>query len=250
MIIAAGALALLAAAACDDRPLRARDGDVPDAGVDRFTADAAVADSADRLADSGYAPGADAIVELAARDPGSDADASMDPDGALVTLLPNSGLDPIPCDGLPSGIFLPNGARCFAVTGNAVNLDPLSWACVPNSTSVDVLNAVGCVEERRLEPDFVCSDRMCCHLLPAAGYNPVCGRLVHSQVIAFGPGIDSDGDFIPDVGDNCPRTVNFGQEDTDQDGIGDACDNCPSVANGDQADADGNGVGDTCEQPR
>lgn len=36
--------------------------------------------------------------------------------------------------------------------------------------------------------------------------------------------IDADGDDVPDVADNCPQTVNPGQEDDDGDGIGNVCD--------------------------
>lgn len=35
--------------------------------------------------------------------------------------------------------------------------------------------------------------------------------------------IDSDGDGIPDIDDNCPDVANPDQEDSDQDGVGDAC---------------------------
>ena len=38
--------------------------------------------------------------------------------------------------------------------------------------------------------------------------------------------------------------------DTDGDGIADIRDNCPSIANPDQADADADGIGDVCETPR
>ena len=39
---------------------------------------------------------------------------------------------------------------------------------------------------------------------------------------------------------------NWGQVDTDGDGVGDVCDNCPSNSNPDQLDSDGDGTGDEC----
>jgi hypothetical protein len=65
------------------------------------------------------------------------------------------------------------------------------------------------------------------------------------------PGVlDSDGDGITDLCDNCPGVPNPAQEDADLDGFGDACDNCPVVANRDQADVDSDTVGDACDNCR
>jgi hypothetical protein len=65
--------------------------------------------------------------------------------------------------------------------------------------------------------------------------------------VCAGTTADSDGDGQPDACDNCPTTINAGQNDTDGDGSGDVCDNCPAVANTNQLDADGDGSGDACD---
>lgn len=75
--------------------------------------------------------------------------------------------------------------------------------------------------------------------------------------------VDTDGDGMPNVIDNCPTTPNANQWDSNGDGSGDACinptldsdgdgvpnyaDNCPSIFNAKQADADRDGRGDVCD---
>jgi len=71
---------------------------------------------------------------------------------------------------------------------------------------------------------------------------------------------DTDGDGVPDIGDNCPTTFNPNQNDLDEDRVGDLCDpdidgdnilnspdNCPTVSNENQIDSNNNGIGDACE---
>lgn len=83
--------------------------------------------------------------------------------------------------------------------------------------------------------------------------------------IALGPRsveapVDSDGDGVPDVGDNCPNVFNPDQIDQDMDGLGNPCDsdldgdgvlnnadNCSDLANPTQTDLDGDGIGDDCD---
>ena len=59
--------------------------------------------------------------------------------------------------------------------------------------------------------------------------------------------MDTDGDGVDNLLDNCKRAYNPDQKDTDGDGVGDACDNCPSIPNADQLDTDRDGVGDLCD---
>lgn len=103
---------------------------------------------------------------------------------------------------------------------------------------------------------------------------------VCEQNPAIGPGIDRDGDGIPDVTEITVTFTDPDEADTDGDGINDGTeivnlsdpnaadpdddnicdgtipiagdcdagpDNCPLVSNPDQTDTDGNGVGDVCE---
>ena len=59
--------------------------------------------------------------------------------------------------------------------------------------------------------------------------------------------LDTDGDGIDDVDDNCPNGYDPNQTDADSDMLGDVCDNCPNVPNPEQADEDEDEVGDLCD---
>ena len=83
--------------------------------------------------------------------------------------------------------------------------------------------------------------------------DPVGGMLRFLSVSAL---VDTDGDGVPDVDDNCVTTPNPDQEDADFDGVGDACDNCIDAPNGplildlggnSQLDTDGDGYGNLCD---
>ncbi|WP_116107459.1 PKD domain-containing protein [Lewinella sp. IMCC34191] len=90
------------------------------------------------------------------------------------------------------------------------------------------------------------------------------------EIEVLDPELDTDGDSVPDLTDNCPEIYNPDQAlttyyaDEDGDGLGDpeqfltACsqpagfvnndlDNCPTVASSDTGDADGDGIGDPCD---
>ena len=73
------------------------------------------------------------------------------------------------------------------------------------------------------------------------------GGVAGQYQLTVTPQLDSDGDGIANVSDNCPLVANVDQTDTDGDGVGDACDNCPDNANPDQLDTDGDTIGDICD---
>ncbi|MCP3994626.1 MAG: hypothetical protein GY722_06105, partial [bacterium] len=58
--------------------------------------------------------------------------------------------------------------------------------------------------------------------------------------------LDSDGDTVLNLLDNCARISNVDLLDFDGDFVGDVCDNCPTVANPEQLDTDADGEGDAC----
>jgi hypothetical protein len=58
---------------------------------------------------------------------------------------------------------------------------------------------------------------------------------------------DTDGDYVCDIDDNCPTTLNPNQVDSDADGTGNLCDNCPDQWQRNQADSDADGIGDWCD---
>ena len=59
--------------------------------------------------------------------------------------------------------------------------------------------------------------------------------------------LDTDGDSIPDIDDNCSMEGNANQADGDGDGFGDICDNCSVQSNPDQTDSDRDGYGNICD---
>ena len=64
--------------------------------------------------------------------------------------------------------------------------------------------------------------------------------------IANGDQLNSDGDLLGDMCDNCPTVTNEHQTDIDDDSVGDACDVCPTIPNESQGDIDQDKIGDVC----
>ncbi len=61
----------------------------------------------------------------------------------------------------------------------------------------------------------------------SSGATPPPHTVSPTAKVHFDYAVDTDGDGIPNVDDNCPGDQNPGQSDSDGDGIGDDCDPCP-----------------------
>ncbi len=69
----------------------------------------------------------------------------------------------------------------------------------------------------------------------------------HGILPAEEEGLDTEGDGVHDLGDNCPEDFNPLQTDSDNDTVGDDCDNCVDDYNPFQEDTDEDGIGDACD---
>lgn len=79
-----------------------------------------------------------------------------------------------------------------------------------------------------------------------------CNQLFGVEHTDLAESIDTDGDGVFELEDNCPAIMNPSQVDFDGDGVGDACDNCPLYANTLQqnegeVDEELDAVGDDCD---
>jgi hypothetical protein len=104
------------------------------------------------------------------------------------------------------------------------DFDGLGDACDPNADND--------LDPKQTDCDDL--DAMRSHLLPEDCFNGIdddCDGWADQLDLACGA-IDSDGDTVADIADNCPSSRNPTQSDLDRDGIGDTCD----------PDADGDGL--------
>jgi hypothetical protein len=138
------------------------------------------------------------------------------------------------CSGFPAGVFDKQFGPCLYVTSRTPLTEPITL-CFPNPSTSAYTRIVQCTP-----PDGTScpsSSRLvsglCCGLTPTNGdgIDPICTNRLTLGAFAVGVPLDTDADFIADIGDNCPTFFNPTQLDSDGDGVGDACDNCPTVFN-------------------
>ncbi len=143
---------------------------------------------------------------------------AINPDGSTRWTVPASSgiLDTlnVPPDG---SIILAGGIDTFGQPGWVRAYDTADGAFL---WQVDLL-AEGGIEQ------YVCSQQPTFTPDSQTAYVTTCflgnvGSYVYAIDLSLG--VDSDGDGIPDTGDNCPDVFNPDQADGDGDGIGDACD--------------------------
>ena len=158
-----------------------------------------------------------------------------------------------PCTDYLPGVNVTQPLTCMTVTTTGVDTSGPSTICFPRpalgSTENEVFrcdtmttSVCGAGENPYPPPTATTHSTLCCTQLAenqaaevSGQYCAVTDQFSHFVVGTVGQGIrDTDGDFFPDFGDNCPYVRNPAQSDTDGDGIGDACDNCPTVPNQNQ----------------
>jgi hypothetical protein len=235
-------LAVVLLVGCGGAPLRP-DGD---AGADR--APSPDRDAVDEAADQGVDQGAplDRGVDLDAptdEQPDQPADRiSSDvppdtnthvisgPEGTTIftTADPSDLIVESTCAGFPDGLFAKRFGSCVKLTSR-VPITAAVKICFPNQNhqpdanpaEAEILRATPATESCP-RPEKLISGT-CTGLLFTLGPDPICADSDVLGTFAAGVPLDTDGDLVPDIADNCPLVFNPDQVDTDGDGIGDAC---------------------------
>lgn len=187
-------------------------------------------------------------------------------DSAVLTPLADSVFDFIRVLYRSHNLDSTNFYRQFQFSGSRLSSPGLAPDALPQHVATYFFSAVGWLVGDSLCIDtvqFSAGTEMLYVDASGTPYVPVwAGRSCISAV-------DSDGDGVADLPDNCPDLGNPLQEDADGDGLGNVCDlcldsdadgfgdgqlgdtcatdNCPSVYNPDQLDTDGDGLGDACD---
>jgi hypothetical protein len=240
------ALALLALVACSGRAGLAQLKREPDSGFEHQLA-------VDGPPESGLADdGSPADVAAEAGDSHSDVDSAGDSgpetadaddagpddtkpdrpetfdggDGTYV-VAPVGHLDVTPdCSGVPPSLFsMRYGCLHIDTSEQLAGNAHVCFADPKQSTESGVVRCLAPTAAVTCSPpDRLFSGRCCSHLpggLP--GRDIICGDTPEFGDFAAGALMDTDGDFVPDIDDNCILVPNTDQQDSLHNGIGDAC---------------------------
>ncbi len=131
------------------------------------------------------------------------------------------------CQSAPEGIFLTFSPLCVTVNTDA-EWDGLVEVCIPYDDT-GVPNEMSMVMVRCDNAGTNCENITSSRDTDA---NIICGLTDEFSLFAVGPPTDGDGDFVPDLDDNCPLVINFFQENADGDAYGDACECGDASADG------------------
>jgi hypothetical protein len=139
------------------------------------------------------------------------------------------------CTGVAGNYIEPNTfvGPCLAVSLNSP-LVGTARVCYSASSSNPSVGILRCSPPLPTNPPSCSSpDKLntftggCCSHIPpdSSGTGTVCADTDHFSDVMAGTLTDSDGDFVPDIDDNCPGVPNTDQRDTTGAAVGDAC-NC------------------------
>jgi hypothetical protein len=133
------------------------------------------------------------------------------------------------CSLVPADLFRARFG-CVQVTASTP-FNGTARVCFPNPDQSPEFFVLSCVDSNTSEaaapcpPHYRAFNGRCCGTLAGGtiGADPMCGDSDHLGYFSAGILADTDGDFVPDVGDNCRYVFNPDQQDSVGAGVGDAC---------------------------
>jgi hypothetical protein len=193
----------------------------------------------------------DATENAADAAAGVEAGADAGNPSTVLTLGNGLAVDPS-CSAMPPDTFLPDaGGTCFVIEADA-GVDAEACVSTGDSGAGDI-GLAACTFGPVGAPCRTAVSRRhgpyCCDPFPTQFGSMRCGGVYGYRGLALVSKeqlLDSDGDGLSNLFDNCPYVANFFQEDTDNDLVGDVCDNCPYTYNPDQASMTDGGIGNAC----